>query len=141
MRDLTIAQLLPSASVWINEAGYNIIQLSDVSWNDCPSPVGHGGPMFTQSDLGKRCPNGFTPWRWMFWLKRLHKIRDEAKEANENGLEESAVEAIEAMVSNVEERNSEILRAYQDGGEDLHKDQHFSCLQGLLKSHTENTDS
>ena len=97
--------------------------------------------MFTQSDLGKRCPNGFTPWRWMFWLKRLHKIRDEAKEANENELEESAVEAINSMVSNVEERNSEILRAYQDGGEDLHKDQHFSCLQGLLKSHTENTDS
>ncbi|UZP40404.1 hypothetical protein NXS19_008220 [Fusarium pseudograminearum] len=141
MRDLTVTQLLPSASVWIKEAGYNIIQLSDVSWNDCSSPVGHGGPMFTQSDLGKRCPNGFTPWRWMFWLKRLHEIRDEAKEANENGLEESAVEAIDSMVSNVEERNSEILRAYQNGGEDLHKDQHLSCLQGLLKSHTENTDS
>ncbi|GKU16134.1 unnamed protein product, partial [Fusarium langsethiae] len=133
IKDLTIAHLLPSASVWIKEAGYNIIQLSDVSWNDCQSLVGHGGPMFVQSDLGKRSSNGFTPWRWMYWLKRLHEIRDQAKDANDNRLEEYATDAIDAMVSNVEERNSEILRAFQNSGEDLHQDQHLSCLKDLIK--------
>ncbi|KAL6912396.1 hypothetical protein ACHAPO_010332 [Fusarium lateritium] len=133
IKDLKIAHLLPSASVWIKEAGYNIVQLSDVSWNDCASTIGHGGSMFVQSDLGKRSPNGFTPWRWMYWLKRLHEIRDKAKEANDNRLEEYATDAIDTMVSNVGERNSEILRGFQNGGEDLQQDQHLSCLKDLIK--------
>ncbi|KAG8354347.1 hypothetical protein FVEN_g7829 [Fusarium venenatum] len=133
MRDLTISQLLPSVLVWIKEAGHNIIQLSDVSWNDCPNPVSHGGTFLGQSSLGKRCPNGFPPWRWMYWLKLLHEIRDEANKSSEIHLEVYAAEAIDAIVSNVEERNSEILRAYQNGGEDLHQDQHLSCLNGLAR--------
>ena len=49
----------------------------------------------------------------MFWLKRLYKIRDEAKEANGNGLVEYATDCIEWMCNSAEERNSEILRAFQ----------------------------
>lgn len=133
IEDLDIAHLLPAAFAWINEAGYNLILLSDVSWNDCPSTIAQGGQMFIQSELGKRSPTGFTPWRWMYWLKRLHEIRDEAKEANENRLEEYAADAINVMVSNVEERNSEVLRAYQNGGDALHQDKHLLCLKNLVK--------
>lgn len=86
MRGLDLVHLLPSVSIWIKEAGYNLIQLSDVSWNDCPSAIGEGGSIFVESGLGKRCPYGFTPWRWMYWLKRLYEIRDEAKEAEEERL-------------------------------------------------------
>jgi hypothetical protein len=65
----------------------------------------------------------------MYWLKRLHEIREEVKEANENRLEDYAVGAINTMVRDVEVRNSEILRAYESGGDILHHDKHLSCLQ------------
>ncbi|KAL5404010.1 hypothetical protein PMIN03_009458 [Paraphaeosphaeria minitans] len=126
---LVIQHLLPSACVWIKEAGHNLILLSDVSWNDCPSTIGQGGPKFVESDFGKRSPTGFTPWRWLFWLKRLHEIRDEAKEAEEQCLGEYANDAIELMFSTVKERNSEILRAYQDGGEILRQEKHLLRLK------------
>jgi len=128
MRDLSIADLLPAACTWIQEAKYNIMQLSDVYWNDCPSTVGQGGPNFVESDLGKRSPTGFTPWRWMYWLKRLHEIKEEAQGASEKRLEEYAMDTIERMVSGVNERNSGILRAYQSGGGGLRQDKHLSCL-------------
>ncbi|KAH8688025.1 hypothetical protein GQ44DRAFT_720818 [Phaeosphaeriaceae sp. PMI808] len=126
---LDIAQLLPAACVWFQEAGFNLIQLSDLSWNDCPSSIGQGGQMFIISEFGKRSPTGFTPWRWMYWLKRLHEIREEAEQVNEKGLEEYATTAINLMVSRVEIRNSEILRAYENGGDVLHQDQHLGCLK------------
>jgi tRNA A37 methylthiotransferase MiaB len=87
--------------------------------------------MFIESELGKRSPTGFTPWRWMYWLKRLHEIQEEAKEANEKRLEEYATDAIETMLSNVEERNSEILRAYQTAGDVIHQEKHLLCLKKL----------
>ncbi|KAH7355635.1 hypothetical protein BKA66DRAFT_446469 [Pyrenochaeta sp. MPI-SDFR-AT-0127] len=126
---LDIAHLLPAACVWIKEASHNLIQLSDVSWNDCPRTIGQGGRMFIESELGKRSPTGFTPWRWMYWLKRLHEIQGEAKESNEKRLEEYAADAINIMVSNAMERNAEILRVYQNGGEVLHQDEHLLCLK------------
>lgn len=133
IKDLEIVHLLPAACTWIKEAGHNLILLSDVSWNDCPSTIGQGGRMFIQSELGKRSPTGFTPWRWMYWLKRLHEIQEEAKETNKTRLEEYATDAIDCMVSNVEERNSEILRVYQTGGNVLHQDEHLLCLKNLVK--------
>jgi hypothetical protein len=115
--------------VWIKEAGQVLIQLSDFLWNDCPSTIGQGGRKFIESELGKRSPTGFTPWRWMYWLKRLHEIQEEAKEANEKRLEEQATEAIDWMIRDVKDRNSGILRAYQNGGDLLHQDEHLLCLK------------
>jgi hypothetical protein len=126
---LDIAHLLPSACEWIKEAGNNLVQLSDVSWNDCPSTIGQGGKLFIESELGKRSPSGFSPWRYMFWIKRLHEIQEEAREASEKGLEEYATDAIERMTNCAETRNSEVLRAYRDGGDILHKDKHLLCLK------------
>ncbi|KAK8022658.1 hypothetical protein PG993_013425 [Apiospora rasikravindrae] len=127
---LDIAQLLPSVCVWIKEAGHQLIFLSDVYWNDCPSMIGGGGQMFTESELGKRSPTGFTPWRWMYWLKRLHEIKEEAEKANQTHLEELATEAIDFMASNAKERNSGIIKAYKSGGDVLRNDKRLSCLEG-----------
>ncbi|KAK7994359.1 hypothetical protein PG991_015947 [Apiospora marii] len=115
IRDLSIAQLLPSVCAWIKEAGHNLVLLSDVYWNDCPSAIAQGGEIFTESE-------------WMYWLKRLHEIKQEAKQANETRLEEQASEAIERMSKNAKERNSGIVRAYRSGGEVLRNDKHLSCL-------------
>jgi hypothetical protein len=128
INDLALADLLPAACAWILEAGYNIIQLSDVFWNDCPSEIGQGGRDFVESQLGMRSPIGFTPWRWMFWLKRLHEIRDQANAAHEEKLGQHAADAIEWMVNKAKERNSGILRIYQSGGSDLKEDSHLLCL-------------
>ncbi|KAM3425927.1 hypothetical protein NHJ13734_009798 [Beauveria thailandica] len=127
IKSLDIAHLLPSACSWIKEAGHSLIQLSEVSWDDYPRTTSQGGSMFVESELGKRSPKGFTPWRWLYWLKRLHEIRDDAKEANETQLEEHAADAIDFMVSNARERNSEIVKVYNAAGE-LQKDEHLSCL-------------
>jgi len=75
IEDLAIVHLLLAAFAWIKEAGYNLIQLSDVVWNDCPSTIGQGGRKFIESELEQRSPTGFTPWRWMYWLKRLREIQ------------------------------------------------------------------
>jgi hypothetical protein len=129
IRTLDISHLLPAACAWIKEAGHILIQLSDFAWNDCPSMIGQGGRKFIESELGKRSPTGFTPWRWMYWLKRLHEIQEEAKKANKKSLEEQAADAIDRMVEEVKHRNSGILRAYQNGGDLLHQDEHLLCLK------------
>lgn len=41
--DLGIEDLLPAVCAWISEAKYQLIQLSEVSWNDCPSEISQGG--------------------------------------------------------------------------------------------------
>ncbi|KAI4675252.1 uncharacterized protein J4E84_010253 [Alternaria hordeiaustralica] len=128
IRSLTVADLLPAACAWIKEANSCLIQLSDAFWNDCPSTLSKGGQNFVESELGMRSPIGFTPWRWMYWLKRLHEIRDEAHAAHEERLEEHATDAIERMINNVKERNAGILRAYQSGGPELHQNPHLLCL-------------
>lgn len=139
--DLDMVRLLPAAFVWIKEACENLIQLSDVYWNDCPSRISKGGQMFVESELGQRSPTGFTPWRWMYWLKRLHEIQVEAKEAKEKSLEEYAADAIKFMVNSVETRNSGILRAYKTGGDVLHQDKHLLCLKNLVKCKSPENDN
>jgi hypothetical protein len=125
---LDYARLLPLACAWIQIAGQNLILLSDAYWGDCSSEMGQGGRLFAESEFGKRCPKGFSPWRWMFWLKRLQEIREEAKEAGDAELEELTTGAIDRMILKVRSRNSDILRAYKDGGEALHRERHLWCL-------------
>ncbi|KAE8390642.1 hypothetical protein BDV23DRAFT_172270 [Aspergillus alliaceus] len=95
------------------------ILLSDVSWNDCSSNY----------YFGKRSFGGFSPWRWLYWLKRLHEIVDEAVQADGKSLAEHATRAINIMVENVKTRNSQILKVSEAAGADLDHDEHFSGLE------------
>ncbi|CAG8901463.1 unnamed protein product [Penicillium salamii] len=113
-RNLEVFHLLPAAVAWLREASHNI-----------------GGRDFLESELGQRSPAGFSPWRYMFWLKRLAQIREEAKEANEKALESLAEDGCEYMVNMVRDKNSEIIRAYKNGGDSLRQDKHLSCLREL----------
>ncbi|CAG8102331.1 unnamed protein product [Penicillium olsonii] len=130
-RNLEVLHLLPAAVAWLKEAGHNIILLSDVYWNDCSSDTGKGGRDFLESELGQRSPVGFSPWRYMFWLKRLVQIQEEAEEADDKPLGELAKEGCEYMVNMIRDRNSEVLRAYKNGGDALHQDKHLLCLKSL----------
>jgi hypothetical protein len=133
IRMLDLRHLLPAACAWFKEAGHILIQLSDVSWNDCPSMVGQGGKKFVESEFGQRSPTGFTPWRLMYWLKRLHEIQEEAKEADEKHIEEMATDAVSRMSEAIKSRNSGILRAYQNGWDALREDKHLVCLKDEAK--------
>ncbi|KAI2733291.1 hypothetical protein CBS147332_306 [Penicillium roqueforti] len=130
---LEVFQLLPAAVAWLKNGNHNLLLLSDVCWNECPSDISKGGEKFLESELGQRSPAGFSPWRYMFWLKQLHEIQEEAKEANEKALEELATDGIQYMVIIIKQRDSEVLRAYKNGGDALHQDKHLSCLKALAR--------
>ncbi|KAJ4338178.1 hypothetical protein N0V87_004155 [Didymella glomerata] len=128
LHGLDYANLLPSACAWLRIASHNIILLSDACWSDCSGDIGQGGTLFTESEFGNRCPKGYTPWRWMFWLKRLYEIRDAAKKAGDEEIERLTTGAIDEMIKGARERNSDILRVYKNGGEALHQEMHLRCL-------------
>lgn len=130
---LELRHLLPAAHAWFNEASYNLMQLSEVSWNDCPSAIGQGGPCCLHSEFGRRSSTGFTPWRWMYWLKLLPEIEKAAKGASEKHLEEYATEAIYAMVRGAEERNSNTLMGFKTSGDHIYEDTHFLSLKRIVE--------
>ncbi|CAI7671123.1 unnamed protein product [Penicillium bialowiezense] len=122
LRGLQLQQLLPSVFLWIKKAGDNLLLLSELSWDDCPSTIGHGGSLFVEPESGKQAGHGLSPWRWMFWLKRLHEFQEKAIRVGEKRVEEMCTECISRMLSDLKLRNSEILSAYQSGGEFLRHD-------------------
>ncbi|KGO54332.1 Protein of unknown function DUF3632 [Penicillium expansum] len=133
MWSLNIMHLLPAAHAWLKEASHNLMQLSEVSWNDCPSTIGQGGPCFLDSELGKRSPTGFRPWRWIYWLKRLHEIREAAKDASQKHLEGLATEAIEFMPSGAQALNSDIVMVFKTAGHLIYEDKHLLPLKKLAE--------
>ncbi|KAJ5671294.1 hypothetical protein N7507_000421 [Penicillium longicatenatum] len=132
-RQLEVFHLLPAVVAWLKIASHNLLLLSEVYWNDCSSAISKGGEDFVESELGQRSPAGFSLWRYMFWLKRLHEIQEEAKEVNEKALEGLATDGIQYMINTIKERNSEVRRAYKNGGGALHQDKHLSCLKPLAR--------
>lgn len=132
MKQLEIINLLPSAVAWLKIAGHNLLFLSEVYWNQCPSDVSKGGETFLDSELGQKSPSGFSPWRYLFWLKQLNEIQEEAKNANENALEKLASDGVDYMVNTMKERNSEVIKAFKNGGDLLHQDKHLACLKHLI---------
>ncbi|KAJ5346648.1 hypothetical protein N7541_009130 [Penicillium brevicompactum] len=120
MKQLEIINLLPSAVAWLKIAGHNLLDASK------------GGDTFLDSELGQKSPSGFSPWRYLFWLKRLNEIQEEAKNANENALEKLASDGVNYMVNTMKERNSEVFKAFKNGGDILHQDKHLACLKHLI---------
>ncbi|RYP14710.1 hypothetical protein DL765_006180 [Monosporascus sp. GIB2] len=124
MGDLTISDLLPVAYPWIREAGGKIVQLSDVFWNDCPGTTGEYRVTSAASELGHglSSSSGFSPNRWMYLLKRLDGIAEEAKQAGVSSVAEKAPEAIDFMLSRVEETDSLVLKEFEAAADDFIKD-------------------
>ncbi|RHZ66348.1 uncharacterized protein CDV56_106941 [Aspergillus thermomutatus] len=118
MQDLTVADLLPAVFAWMQEARYKMISLSNESWNDCSDDIGRGGATFVESELGKKSPSGFSHWRWMFWLKRLEDINQEAKQAGEKLIAEQISLMLNIMTSELESGDPLTFRKFQ-AAEDL----------------------
>jgi len=69
---LSIAELIPAAIEWILIAGREIVQLSDNSVNIFPTQAGMLGELARAE--GVMPQSGFSPQRWLFWVKRLGEI-------------------------------------------------------------------
>ncbi|KAK5995596.1 hypothetical protein PT974_04009 [Cladobotryum mycophilum] len=99
MKDLTVADLLPSALAWFWEAKGNIIWLTNEQWKDCPdSLAAEGGPLFKTSELGTSAAPGFSADRYIFWLKRPDQTAKEADEAGNKALSKLALSITEQML-------------------------------------------
>jgi hypothetical protein len=131
MQDLTVADFLPAVYAWIQEARYKIFQLSDESWNHCPDDLGRGGAMFVESELGKKSPSGFSHWRWMFWLKRLEDINQEAKQVGEKRIAQQVSEMINITTGQLEDGDPLTFRKFE-AAEELIPDKEFS-IKYLIK--------
>jgi hypothetical protein len=57
IRRWRLTHLLPSVCAWIKAGGHVLVQLSELSWNDCPMN-GRGGQKFIESDFDNRPPTG-----------------------------------------------------------------------------------
>lgn len=131
LHDLTIAALLPAAQTWLVVAHNKIIQLSDKLWNSLAT-VRQDETTFTKSDLGRRSSAAFSPWRWMYWLKRLEEIKEEAERAGEETLAKSVLNTMEQMLSNLEDTDTRVQRELEIA-EDLVRNQHRFSRDALVK--------
>ncbi|KAM0256146.1 hypothetical protein ACHAQJ_005123 [Trichoderma viride] len=122
LQDLTIAALLPAAQAWLHSADHKIIQLSDKLWNN-PTVIGQSETTFTKSELGRKSSAAFSPWRWMYWLKRLEEIKEEAERAGEDTLAKSVLDTMERMLTRVEVTDTQVQRELEAVG-NLVKNQH-----------------
>ncbi len=80
----TMADLLPAVLEWLGAAGDKIIALSGSRWDGGDSIAASRvdispGPLFRgDTPDGKALAAGFSPRRWIFWLRRLEAIASEA---------------------------------------------------------------
>ncbi|KAF7166889.1 hypothetical protein CNMCM6106_002533 [Aspergillus hiratsukae] len=125
MQDLTVANFLPAVYAWIQEARFKIFQLSDESWDDCTDDLGRGGGAFVESELGKKSPSGFSHWRWVFWLKRLKDLRQEAKLAGEKRIAQQVSEMMNIMTGPLEDRDPLTFKKFE-AAKELIPDKEFS---------------
>ncbi|PFH58492.1 hypothetical protein XA68_13600 [Ophiocordyceps unilateralis] len=115
-----LAILLPPTGIWFDEAGHKLIELSNASVDYFPAPVSSAGPLFEQSWLGCRWRRtGFTPGRWLFWLQRLDQIENEAIRmglVGPDSIAKMAADAMHCMLSQVELRNTWVLKELENHG-------------------------
>ena len=111
MQHLTIAALLPAVNAWLFHAGRRIIQLSEILWSGAHISEGRLGPL-VRDEASSEEPDrgGFSPKRWMYWLKRLEEICLEARRVGEDDLADFVWRMMDNMLLIVDETNS-VLRA------------------------------
>ncbi|KAJ5531504.1 hypothetical protein N7527_004897 [Penicillium freii] len=71
--------------------------------------------------------------RGSYWLKQLHEIAEEAKQAGEKYLEGYATQAIHTRVRGAEERNSDILSIFKTPGVHIYEDTLFLSLKKIVE--------
>jgi hypothetical protein len=105
---LSIAELIPAANAWILNAGHKIVQLSDNSVNIFPAQVGMLGELARAE--GVMPQSGFSPQRWLFWVKRLGEIEKSQTVGEEVQIATFAREMMNSMLNLVSCSDSTMTR-------------------------------
>ncbi|OAA55486.1 hypothetical protein ISF_07997 [Cordyceps fumosorosea ARSEF 2679] len=105
-QDVTFATLLPAVNAWLSHAGHKIVQLADARWESDACSLGElfrGDPL-----CGSATPAGFSPERWLFWLKRLEQIAEAAEGAGGKRLGGTVRRSMDNMLLVADERHSAV---------------------------------
>ncbi|KAL7945056.1 hypothetical protein V8C42DRAFT_68617 [Trichoderma barbatum] len=86
----------------------------------------------SNSQTSRRSSASFSPWRWMYWLKRLEEIREEAKRAGQDTLAKSVLGTMEHMLAKVETTDTRVQRELEAVG-NLVRNQHRFSRNGFFK--------
>lgn len=105
----TVASLLPAANAWLFYAGQKLIQLSDQAWSDDGAAIS-AGDLFANDALYTGAAVGFGVRRWLFWMKRLEQMSDNARSAGNAPVAEYALRVLENMLKEAEETDSGVRR-------------------------------
>jgi hypothetical protein len=106
---LSIADLLPAANSWLINARHKIVQLSENTVDIFPAQVGMLGELARDGGVMPE-KGGFSPQRWLFWVKRLEEIINEALGEEEEGFAAFARGVMGNMVLTAHESDSMIKR-------------------------------
>lgn len=79
LTDLTICDFLPALQTWQDEAAKIILQLSGQSQSHFPDTSQEIGVLYRDDGSNTTKTPGFSPERWVFWLRRLDEIHQEAE--------------------------------------------------------------
>lgn len=111
--DVSIGSLLLAVNAWLFTAGLKIIQLSDKQWNNCPTEVGKCGDLVLENG---GMDAGFSPARWLFWLRRLEGIAADARQAGKEALVKHVQGMMDNMLLIVGDTESAVKKALDDAG-------------------------
>jgi hypothetical protein len=85
-----------------------------------------------ESALGERCLNGFSPWRYLFWIKRLHQIKEEADTAGQKSISKQSRDAFSRMLLGMETRQPGILQDFSKSADAIREDKDLHWVGQLL---------
>ncbi|KAI9367584.1 hypothetical protein BJX61DRAFT_537944 [Aspergillus egyptiacus] len=111
----SIEELIPAVLAVFYEAGMMVINLCDQMWNDGADERLGGGATELLGG-GEALPPGFSPARWLFWLKRLDEIEQQALTVEELGIMEHASRALTKMLGSVQNTETRVLSAWKEAG-------------------------
>lgn len=111
--DVSIGSLLPAANVWLFTAGLKLIQLSDKHWNNCAPSVSQCGDLAQENGTADI---GFSPTRWLFWLRRLDEIAKNARQAGKETLATHVQRMMDNMLIIVGDTESLVKKALDEAG-------------------------
>jgi hypothetical protein len=75
-----------------------------------------------ESALGEQCPTSFSPWRYLFWIKRLRQIKEEADAASQKSISKQAQDTFSMMLLGMETRQPGILQDFSKSADAIRED-------------------
>lgn len=127
MEDLSIADLLPAANAWLFTAGRKLAQLSEEERNQFPVEVGKLGELVFSSlppdipgaaSAGRLWESprhaGFSPQRWIWWLRRLEELASLASRNGRNSEVGAGARSLTSMLEGMVD-NMLLIAAQTDG--------------------------